>query len=163
MKQFTVSGLVLHPDRKVLLVDHLKLNSWVYPGGHVKWYETPDQTARREVLEETRIRVRLLTPRHRHSTLPNFRKDIILHTPYMVLSEEIRFPPEPMHYHIDLIYLCAVSPRSARVKPRHNSEARAARFFGSHEIEKLHIRPDIRNLLRLVFQDKAVWMQIAAN
>ena len=42
-KHFTASALVIH-DNKVLLVNHLKLGVWLYPGGHIENNETPDQT-----------------------------------------------------------------------------------------------------------------------
>lgn len=40
-KHFTALALILH-DKKVLLVKHLKLGVWLYPGGHVENDENPD-------------------------------------------------------------------------------------------------------------------------
>lgn len=55
----TASGIVLSPDRgSMLLVYHRRLARWLQPGGHI---EPQDATmvgaARREILEETGVRV----------------------------------------------------------------------------------------------------------
>lgn len=51
----TCTGAVLNPSRdKVLLVHHRRLDRWLLPGGHVESEDrTPEESARREVLEET--------------------------------------------------------------------------------------------------------------
>jgi len=44
-----------------LLMTHLKSRGWDLPGGHIEPNETPEQTARREVFEETGARLNQLT------------------------------------------------------------------------------------------------------
>ena len=55
----TASAVVLSPDeQRVLLVYHERLGRWLQPGGHVEMGDmTVQDTARREVLEETGIAV----------------------------------------------------------------------------------------------------------
>ena len=61
MKQFCASAFVINPiDKKILLVKHKKFNKWVQPGGHIEIDELPEETAVREVYEETGIKVKLL-------------------------------------------------------------------------------------------------------
>jgi len=47
-------------DLRFLLIKNRRSANWGFPKGHVEDHETPEQTAKREVLEETGLRVRLL-------------------------------------------------------------------------------------------------------
>ena len=52
---------------KVLLVRHRKLNMWLPPGGHMEtrgglFIESPEDCAKREVLEETGVKVQIVGP-----------------------------------------------------------------------------------------------------
>ena len=47
-------------DLRYLLIRNRCSANWGFPKGHVENNETPEQTARREILEETGLRVRLL-------------------------------------------------------------------------------------------------------
>jgi 8-oxo-dGTP pyrophosphatase MutT (NUDIX family) len=55
----TSSGLVIAADgERLLLVHHAKLNRWLLPGGHVEMQDNElSETARREVIEETGVRL----------------------------------------------------------------------------------------------------------
>ncbi len=159
-QQFVASGLVLGRGRTVLLVHHRKLKSWVYPGGHVKWFETPDKAVRREVFEETDIRVRLLGTRYPLA----LKHDELLNSPYLMLSEKIAFKPEPVHHHVDLVYLCGVTPSDRHKSPKPNrAEVLAARFVGRSEMHKLRMLPDVRRLLEYLFSDDAAWKLLPGN
>ena len=52
----TGSGFIVGP-RGTVLLRHLKINLWLQPGGHIDPGETPWEAARREVTEETGLRV----------------------------------------------------------------------------------------------------------
>ena len=63
---FTAAAFVVH-RRKVLLVRHRKLGIWLPPGGHMLaknglYTETPEDCAKREVLEETGIKIEITGP-----------------------------------------------------------------------------------------------------
>ncbi|MBC7928031.1 MAG: NUDIX domain-containing protein [Bryobacteraceae bacterium] len=94
----TCTGVVLSPARDaVLLVHHRRLRRWLLPGGHVELDDnTPDETARREVLEETGAEL---------SGAP----------PLLVGCDVHPIPArgrEPLHLHHDLIF--AFESRSLR-------------------------------------------------
>lgn len=50
--ELVLAGVVVE-NGKVLLRYHPKLGKWLPPGGHIQPGETPDETLRREFLEET--------------------------------------------------------------------------------------------------------------
>ena len=51
---FTTSAFIMHPtDPKLLLLHHIKLNSWLQPGGHIELDENPLQALHHELQEET--------------------------------------------------------------------------------------------------------------
>jgi len=95
----TASAVVLSPDRQhVLLVYHERLRRWLQPGGHVEADDTTVQdTARREVLEETGIR---LDP----SLVPPLVGIDVHEIPATA--------KEPYHLHHDLMFTFAVASQA---------------------------------------------------
>jgi 8-oxo-dGTP pyrophosphatase MutT (NUDIX family) len=94
----TASAVVLAPDlQHVLLVYHERLGRWLQPGGHVEPDDTTVQdTARREVLEETGIGL--------EST----------QAPALVAVDVHEIPEtavEPFHLHHDLMFHFTVAVR----------------------------------------------------
>lgn len=53
----TSAGCLIH-QKKVLLVKHKKVKTWLNPGGHIEPGEAPHQAAEREFWEETGVKVR---------------------------------------------------------------------------------------------------------
>lgn len=98
-RHMTASALVMHPDGdKVLLGLHRAFKTWQFPGGHVEEGEAPHETAEREVLEETGVRVTI----DRDGLWADWSRP----TPIVVM--EIGAPAKngrPAHVHIDLLYL----------------------------------------------------------
>ena len=61
LRHFCASVILIDPETKeILLVHHKKFNKWVQPGGHIEGYELPIDTALREVLEETGIKIKII-------------------------------------------------------------------------------------------------------
>jgi len=54
-------GVVFNPQGEVLLLRD-RMGFWVFPKGHLEAGETPEEAAVREVLEETGIRARVISP-----------------------------------------------------------------------------------------------------
>ncbi|MFC5137674.1 NUDIX hydrolase [Actinomycetospora rhizophila] len=53
----SVAGIVVDDQDRVLVIQRRDNNRWEPPGGVLELDETPDEGARREVLEETGVRV----------------------------------------------------------------------------------------------------------
>ena len=51
---------IIHDELRFLLIKNKRSAHWGFPKGHVEQGETPEQTAMREVLEETGIHIRIL-------------------------------------------------------------------------------------------------------
>lgn len=100
-RHFTVAVFVVH-DGRVVLMRHPRLGLWLPPGGHVDDGETPDETAVREVFEETGLLVELLGQ----------MGPAIGVTP-LVRPLGIQLEPiGPGHEHIDLIYAACIKEGS---------------------------------------------------
>ena len=54
-------AIILNKDKKVLLVQQVKSKTWAFPKGHVEAGETEEETALREVKEETGIEIKVDT------------------------------------------------------------------------------------------------------
>lgn len=62
-RQYCASAYTIDFENKnVLLMYNKKLNKWLQPGGHIEKSETPEETAIRETLEETGIKIKIIGP-----------------------------------------------------------------------------------------------------
>jgi 8-oxo-dGTP pyrophosphatase MutT (NUDIX family) len=111
LRHFTVAVFVVYEGR-VLLHYHRRLRRWLPPGGHVEDNELPDDAARREVLEETGVRVRLVGGRGLPIEAPR----------QLVVPAGVQVEPiYPGHEHVDLVYFAEPDPydrRASEVDPR---------------------------------------------
>ncbi len=101
-RQFT-STCYLIEEENFLLLFHHKHQKWLPPGGHREANETPPETARREVLEETGLEIEFI---HQENIWVEEWNAKSLPRPFSILLEPIAAKGgEPAHEHIDFIYV----------------------------------------------------------
>ena len=92
IKHFTASVFVVS-DSKVLMLEHKKIASWLPPGGHVEENELPNETAIREVKEETGLDVELIVSddfiKEKQYITKIDNRAILVPCPWRVLFEEV--------------------------------------------------------------------------
>ena len=101
-RQFT-STCYLIDQEKFLLLFHKKHQKWLPPGGHLEENETPPETARREVLEETGLAIEFIREENIWVNEWNAKS---IERPFSILLESIPTKgEEPAHEHIDFVYV----------------------------------------------------------
>ena len=136
LRHFTVAVFVVNAGR-VLLHYHRKLRRWLPPGGHIEDNELPDEAARREVLEETGVHIRLVGARG----LPIVKPEQLV-VPAGIQVEDIY----PGHQHIDLVYFAITEPdstSSAEIDPRLAASDRVA-WYDPDELASLGVDDEIQ-------------------
>lgn len=129
-RDFCASAYVIDPHtKKILLVKHKKYNKWVQPGGHVIDGEVPEETAMREVYEETKLKIQLIGER--------FPRE----------SDYIRPLGIQKNYgnnitHVDIIY-AAVPIRDTLVTYDPN-ESTSVGWFSREDLDHMDVFPDIK-------------------
>lgn len=122
--QIAVGAIIFHNDR-VLLVKRRHApakDCWAIPGGKVRWGETLQQAAEREVLEETDIVCRAGKTVHLFELLPEQAEQFH----YLIIDLEAE-------------YLSG--------KPQAGDDAKAARWFNRQDFAKYDITSTTRKLL----------------
>lgn len=94
-RHFTVTVAVVYKD-KVLLHLHKKMNLWLFVGGHMSENELPEETAIREVKEETGLDVALF---NEGSTKKTDTAKYLIQPRHLLLAYV-----NDQHQHMDLIY-----------------------------------------------------------
>ena len=82
-------------DWNVLLIRHTKGRHISFPKGHVEPGETESQTAEREILEETGLRVRVdkrFRAENRYNIRPDTQKLVII---FAALTDQAEITPQP--------------------------------------------------------------------
>lgn len=102
-RHFTATTFIVHRG-KVLLHCHPKQGLWLPPGGHIERDELPDAAARREIEEETGLRVRLHSEGEA-ARLSTEMDCLVVAQPAFILVEDIN----PFHQHIDFTYFALVA------------------------------------------------------
>lgn len=120
---YTASAIVVR-EGKVLFMNHEKLGQWIQPGGHIEENETPDQGAKREVMEETGFEIKFIDG----DQPENFSEEEDLPTPFNVNIHRIR----ENHLHCDFIYLAEVSGRK---EATHSHEHNGLKWFSREELK----------------------------
>ena len=124
----TCTGCVWHPTGdRILLVHHKRLGRWLLPGGHVDAEDVAiADTARREVLEETGVRVGGATE--------------------LVNVDVHPIPPgkgEPLHLHHDLIFAF----RATSEETTCSEESRAVEWCALDEFDRYNLPIPIRRAI----------------
>ncbi len=101
-RHFTATTFIVR-DSKVLVHLHPKQQLWLPPGGHIERDELPHDAARREVEEETGLRVRLHSEGEAEALSAAMRCAVVPQ-PAFILVEDIN----PFHQHIDFIYFATL-------------------------------------------------------
>ena len=115
-RHFTATTLVVC-DGKVLLHQHAKQQLWLPPGGHIERDELPEDAARREIKEETGLRVTL----HSEAEAGQLASEMgcgVVPQPAFILVEDIN----AFHQHIDFIYFARVLSDDAGRPPEVRAE-----------------------------------------
>ena len=123
-RQFCASVFIINPENlKILLVHHKKFKKWVQPG------EAPEETAVREVFEETGLKVKLLGEHFPREN--DFIKPMGIQCNRNLLGE----------IHIDILY-AGVPQDSIEVKVN-TEENDGVNWFSRKELEQINVFPDI--------------------
>lgn len=130
-RNFCASVFVIDPmTKKILLVHHKKFDKWVQPGGHIESDETPEETALREVYEETGLKVSLLGER--------FPREDDYIRPLGIQKNR----GSDGELHIDIIY--AAIPINTIDVNNYDEEISDMGWFSRSELEEINVFPDIK-------------------
>ena len=145
-RQFTATVFILH-EGKTLMLFHNKHKIWSPPGGHVEANETPSETARREVLEETGLEIAFYDQEQIWIDLPGAKS---VERPHHILLEHVpETAREEAHEHIDFIYV------ARPVKMHSPKEEQILRWFTLEELQQLipgkDMFPDILETCNKIF------------
>ena len=134
-RHFCASAFVINPyTKKILLIKHKKNKRWTQPGGHMEYNETPEETALREVYEETGLRVRLLGER--------FPREDDFIRPLGIQRNRRTTDDGETHMHIDIIY--AAIPNDDNKEQLNELESDDIKWFTRDELEYIDCFPDIK-------------------
>lgn len=130
-RHFCASVFVIDPTtKKILLVHHKKFNKWVQPGGHIEDNETPEETAVREVYEETGVKIKLMGTR-----FP--REDDFIRPLGIQCNRNLKGD-----MHIDIIYVAI--PNNSSDLVLNDEESNDIGWFSREELEAISVFPDIK-------------------
>jgi 8-oxo-dGTP pyrophosphatase MutT (NUDIX family) len=146
-RHFTATTYVVR-DGKVLLHLHRRQKIWLPPGGHIERDELPEDAARREIEEETGLRLRLHSEFEAERLSEEMGADVVPQ-PAFILVEDIN----PFHQHIDFTYF-ALAPEG--VEPEEES---GFSWFAPSELDG----PDIPRNVRAGAERAVAWAQAAAT
>ena len=134
-RHFCASAFIINPyNKKILLVKHKKNRRWTQPGGHIEGNETPEETALREVYEETGLRVRLIGER--------FPREEDFIRPLGIQKNRRTTDDGETHMHIDIIYVAI--PNDDNDVVLNKEETDGIGWFSREELEYIDCFPDIK-------------------
>jgi 8-oxo-dGTP diphosphatase len=93
-REFSAGGVVIKDNNEVLLIKN-HVNIWTFPKGHIEPGESKEETAIREVKEETNITARIIDYLGEISYFFQWEGQKIYKTVYFFLMEYIEGEPKP--------------------------------------------------------------------
>ena len=146
-RHFTATTFIIANGR-VLLLRHKKIGTWLPPGGHVEPNELPHETAMREAMEETGIKIELLHEKNFEKQQEFLAKHndrtTIIPRPWKVLLEKIA----DNHFHIDLTYIAKANTTNVR-----SNEGHELKWFTEKELEQeKSLFPDVRLFAKMALK-----------
>lgn len=129
-RHFTATTIIVH-KKKALLHLHEKLGIWIPVGGHIDRDELPQETALREIKEETGLEATLHNP-DRQIAMGEVKQ---LFRPMYILLENIN----QFHQHIDFIYYATAN--TFAVHPQ-DGETNDLKWFTAEEVKTLEGAPE---------------------
>ncbi len=131
---FVVTVFIVH-NAKVLFVNHPRYGKWVPVGGHIELDEDPEQALFREIEEETKLKVEILSDK----PAPAVEEDNkFIHTPNYVGVYGANLP----HRHISFNYFARSTTPNAIMSDEHTEIAWVG--LGELESEKYSLTPSLR-------------------
>lgn len=83
-----------HGNTEILLIKHINSGHWSFPKGHVENDETEEETAKREIKEETAIDV-IIDPTFRETVTYSPKKDTVKVVVYFLArAKNVNFSPQ---------------------------------------------------------------------
>ena len=138
-RDFCASAYVINPsNKKILLVKHKDYNKWLQPGGHVIGDEVFEETAEREVFEETGVKIKIIGerfPRESDFIRPlgiqrNYRDDMT---------------------HVDVIY--AAVPYDSPLITLDENESYLAGWFSREDLDHMDVFPDVKITMDYILEN----------
>ena len=131
-RDFTASTYIVD-ENKVLLLKHRKLGAWLQPGGHIEENELPHETAFREALEETGIKVEFEScPENKYR-----EESYDLPIPIKINVHKIK----EGHWHCDFAFLARIKEkREEDQQITHSHEHEGIRWFSKEELLNSELR-----------------------
>ena len=132
----TVGALIFNSKKEALMIrTHKWSNKWGIPGGKIKWGETSEAALRREILEETGLKISGIE---------------------LVLVQDCIHSKEFYHdaHFVLLNYTCRCAGKNPRVKL--NDEGQEFRWLSLAEAKKLKLNKPTKILIESVLKSKTV-------
>lgn len=138
----TASAVVIEQGH-ILLVHHKRIGAWLPPGGHPDNNELPFETAVRETLEETGIRVVVLA-----GDVPIKDDSEAFFSPQPLCQHVVHAVEKGAElYHVDVAFLCALPSPMSLPEPVSADEVHGARW---HDLKRLSELPLAKNVPEIV-------------
>lgn len=154
-RHFTATAFVIDSQKRVLLMWHKRLQRWMPPGGHIDENETPEETARRECVEETGLDVEIVGDAQPDLFERAVREGRMLKKPLAMLLENIPASEErgePAHEHMDFLFLAKPLDETQALQMA-EAEADRLKWFTQEEIDTLpdeEIFQNVRAYVRML-------------